>query len=130
MNEKQLANTEKKSDLSREATRTGERYISPAVDIYETEDGLTLVADVPGLSEKSLNISIDQGILTLEGEASAGIGEFQYREFAMSGYWRQFQLPETLDAEKARAEVKHGVLTLHLPKAEAAKPKRIAITVH
>jgi HSP20 family protein len=128
MNEKQLANT--KSDLSREATRTGEKYISPAVDIYETEDGLTLVADVPGLSEKSLNISIDQGILTIEGEATAGMGEFQYREFAMSGYWRQFQLPETLDAEKAHAEVKHGVLTLHLPKAEAAKPKRISITVH
>jgi HSP20 family protein len=128
MNEKQLANT--KSDLSRESTRTGEKYISPAVDIYETEDGLTLVADVPGLSEKSLNISIDQGILTIEGEATAGMGEFQYREFAMSGYWRQFQLPETLDAEKAHAEVKHGVLTLHLPKAEAAKPKRISITVH
>jgi len=130
MNEKQLTNTEKKSELSREATRTGERYISPAVDIYETDEGLTLVADVPGLSEKSLNISIDQGILTLEGEATAGMGEFQYREFAMSGYWRQFQLPETLDAEKAHAEVKHGVLTLHLPKAEAAKPKRITITVH
>lgn len=128
MNEKQLANT--KSDLSREATRTGEKYISPAVDIYETEDGLTLVADVPGLSEKSLNISIDQGILTIEGEATAGMGEFHYREFAMSGYWRQFQLPETLDPEKAHAEVKHGVLTLHMPKAEAAKPKRISITVH
>jgi HSP20 family protein len=128
MSEKQLAKTA--SDLSRETTRTGERFISPAVDIYETEDGLTLVADVPGLSEKSLSISIDQGILTIEGEAAAGIGDFQYREFAMSGYWRQFQLPETLDAEKARAEVKHGVLTLHLPKAEAAKPKRIAITVH
>ena len=128
MSEKQLAKTA--SDLSRETTRTGERFISPAVDIYETDDGLTLVADVPGLSEKSLNISIDQGILTIEGEAAAGIGDFQYREFVMSGYWRQFQLPETLDAEKARAEVRHGVLTLHLPKAEAAKPKRIAITVH
>jgi len=130
MSEKQLANTETASSPSRETTRAGERYISPAVDIYETEEGLTLVADVPGLSEKSLNISIDQGILTIEGDAAAGVGEYQYREFVMSGYWRQFQLPETLDAEKARAEVKHGVLTLHLPKAEAAKPKRISITVH
>jgi len=85
---------------------------------------------VPGLSEKSLNISIEQGILTIEGDAAAGVGDYQYREFVMAGYWRQFQLSETLDAEKARAEVRHGVLTLHLPKAEAAKPKRIAITVH
>ena len=130
MNEKQLVNNETSSALTREATRTGERYVSPAVDIFETEEGLTLVADVPGLSEKSLNISIDQGILTIEGDAVAGMGEFLGREFAMAGYWRQFQLPETIDAEKARAEVKHGVLTLHLPKAEAAKPKRIAITVH
>jgi HSP20 family molecular chaperone IbpA len=130
MSEKNLAHTQTSSALSRETTRTTERYISPAVDIYETEEGLTLVADVPGMSEKNLNISIDQGILTINGEATAGIGDFQYREFAMTGYWRQFQLPETLDAEKARAEVKHGVLTLHLPKAEAAKPKRIEITVH
>ncbi len=130
MSDKQLANSQTSPALSREATRTGERYISPAVDIFETEEGLTLVADVPGLSEKSLNISIDQGILTIEGQATAGMGDFLYREFAMTGYWRQFQLPESLDAEKARAEVKHGVLTLHLPKAEAAKPKRIAITVH
>ena len=130
MSEKNLANTSTSSALSRETTRTRERYISPAVDIYETEEGLTLIADVPGLSEKSLNISIEQGILTIEGEAATGAGNFQYREFVMGGYWRQFQLSETLDAEKARAEVKHGVLTLHLPKAEAAKPKRIAITVH
>jgi HSP20 family molecular chaperone IbpA len=130
MNEKQLANSNTSAKLSRESTRTNEHYISPAVDIYETEEGLTLVADVPGLNEKSLNISIDQGILTIEGDATAGMGDFLYHEFAMTGYWRQFQLPEILDAEKARAEVKHGVLTLHLPKAEAAKPKRIAITVH
>jgi HSP20 family molecular chaperone IbpA len=130
MSEKNLANSKSSSSLPRETTRTGDRYISPAVDIYETEEGLTLVADVPGLSEKNLNISIDQGILTIEGDATAGIGDFQYREFAMTGYWRQFQLPETIDAEKAQAKVKHGVLTLHLPKAEAAKPKRIAISVH
>jgi HSP20 family molecular chaperone IbpA len=45
----------------------------------------------------------------------------------MDGYWRQFQLPETFDASQARAEVRHGVLTLHIPKAEAARPRKIAI---
>lgn len=130
MNEKSLAKNETSSTRSREATRTGERYISPAVDIFETDDGLTLIADVPGLSDKTLDISIEQGILTIQGDAAAGAGEFKYREFAMAGYWRQFQLAETFDAAKAHAEVKHGVLTLHLPKAEAAKPKRIEVSVH
>ena len=130
MTEKNLTNTETSSALSRETTRNRDSYISPVVDIYETDEGLTLVADVPGLNEKSLSISVDQGILTIQGDASAGMGPSLHREFAMAGYWRQFQLPETLDAERARADVKHGVLTLHLPKAEAAKPKRIAITVH
>ena len=130
MTEKNLTNTETSSALSRETTRNRESYISPVVDIYETDEGLTLVADVPGLNEKSLSISVDHGILTIQGDASAGMGPSLHREFAMAGYWRQFQLPETLDAERARADIKHGVLTLHLPKAEAAKPKRIAITVH
>jgi HSP20 family molecular chaperone IbpA len=112
---------------SREATRAQTRYVTPPVDIIETEEGLTLVADVPGLDEKSLEISVDQGVLTLEGKAQFGSGELLWKEYAMDGYWRQFQLPETFDASKAKAEVKHGVLTLHLPKAEAAKPRKIAI---
>lgn len=130
MNEKILTNNETAAMVSRENTRTGERYLSPAVDIFETEDALTLIADVPGLTEKSLNISIEQGVLTIEGEAPAGIGTFQHREFVMAGYWRQFRLAETLDVEKAHAEVKLGVLTLQIPKAEAVKPKRIKVTVH
>lgn len=130
MNEKNIAKEETTSLGSRETTRTGERYISPAVDIFETDDGLTLIADVPGLSDKTLNINIEHGVLTIQGDAVAGLGDLKHREFAMAGYWRQFQLAETLDAAKAHADLKHGVLTLHLPKAEAAKPKRIEISVH
>ncbi len=130
MNDKNLAKSEASSIGAREATRAGERYISPAVDIFESDEGLTLIADVPGLSDKTLNISIEDGILTIQGDATTGVGDFKHREFAMAGYWRQFQLAETLDAAKAHAEVKHGVLTLHLPKAEKAKPKRIQISVH
>ena len=113
--------------VSREATRSGARYLAPPVDIFETEDGLTLVADVPGLDEKSLNISVDQGILTIEGKAALGAGDLLWREYAMDGYWRQFQLPDTFDVAKATAEVRNGIMTLHLPKAEAAKPRKIAI---
>ena len=126
MTEKNLT-INKEHPVSRETTRSGARYLTPPVDIVETEDGLTLVADVPGLDEQSLQISVEQGLLTIEGKASFGAGELLWREYAMDGYWRQFQLPDTFDADKARAEVRHGVLTLHLPKAEAAKPRKIAI---
>jgi len=130
MTEKNLANLKKTSALSREATRKNDQYISPVVDIFESEDGLTLVADMPGLDDKSLDISFDQGVLTISGEAPTGAGNFHYQEFAMAGYWRQFMLSDTFDVEKARAAIKHGVMTLSIPKAEAAKPKRIEVSVH
>jgi len=126
MTEKKIT-TSKDSTVSREATRSGARYLAPPVDIFETEDGLTLVADVPGLDERSVEISVDQGVLTLEGKAPFGAGELLWREYTMDGYWRQFQLSDTFDVTKAKAEVRHGVLTLRLPKAEAAKPRKIAI---
>ncbi|MDT8440240.1 MAG: Hsp20/alpha crystallin family protein [Desulfuromonadales bacterium] len=130
MTEKNLTTGSNQTASPMEATRSDRNYVRPAVDICETDQGLTLVADVPGLDEGSLEISVDQGILTIEGKAPAGSGEYLYREFNMAGYWRQFQLPDSLDAGKAKAEVRHGVLTLHLPKVEAAKPRRIEITAH
>ena len=130
MTDKNLAQMEKPTTLSRESTRKRDQYINPAVDIFESEDGLTLVADMPGLDEKSLDVSIEQGILTIKGDAPAGAGDFHYQEFAMAGYWRQFLLSDTFDAEKSKASIKNGVMTLRIPKAEAAKPKRIEVTVH
>lgn len=130
MSENKLANVESSSQLSRETTRKNDQYISPAVDIFETDEGLTLMADMPGLDEKSLDISIDQDVLTIKGDAPAGAGDFHYREFAMAGYWRQFILSDAFDAEKAEASIKQGVMTLKIPKAEAAKPKRIQVSVH
>ena len=130
MTEKNLANMEKPSVLSRENTRKNDQYISPLVDIFEAEDGLTLIADMPGLDDKSLDVSFDQGVLTISGDAPAGAGDFHYQEFAMAGYWRQFLLSDAFDVEKAKASIKHGVMTLEIPKAEAAKPKKIEVSVH
>ncbi len=126
MTEKKMT-VSKDQPVNREATRSGARYLAPPVDIFETEDGLTLVADVPGLDERSLEISVDQGVLTIEGKAPFGAGELLWREYAMDGYWRQFQLPDTFDVAKGKAEVRNGVMTLQLPKAEAARPRKIAI---
>jgi len=109
-----------------------ERFVAPAVDIYETDEGLTFIADVPGMNKDDLQVNIEKGILTIEGRAgSAHAGKRIYSEFAPAGYYRQFHLPELLDGDKTKAELHAGVLTLHLPKVEAARPKRIEIkTIH
>ncbi len=115
----------------REETRNAGKFIRPAVDIWETEEGLKLVADLPGVDKSGLSVDIDQGILTIEGKAGENRrGDAIFREFELASYYRQFQLPGELDTEKIAAELKNGVLTLHLPKSEAAKPRRIEITTH
>ena len=123
---------QKPGTVTKEETRNFEHYQTPAIDIYETDEGLTLIADVPGLAKDDLEINFDQGVLTLEGKAgSAPSGEKLFREFSVTGYYRQFRIPESIDPDKTSAELKDGVLTLQLHKAEAAKPKRIEVkTIH
>lgn len=105
-----------------------QNYATPTVDIYEQDSGLTLVADIPGVTSKNLHVDIDNGILTLEGDVEIALkGGPLLSEFALSGYYRQFRLPEHLDTDKVDAQLKDGVLTLSLPKAEAAMPKRIEV---
>ena len=114
---------------SREDTRSAERYLRPAVDIRETEEGLTIFADLPGVKKEGLEINIDKGVLTIDAKASpAPRGRELYREFELLNYYRQFQLPEIIDPDKTRADFANGVLALRLFKAEAAKPRRIEIT--
>ncbi|WP_432823320.1 Hsp20/alpha crystallin family protein [Trichloromonas sp.] len=106
-------------------------YVSPAVDIYETDNALTIVADLPGVNKEQLELATDRNILTIEGHAKTSADpNHLYREFGTAGYYRRFQLPENLDLDQTAAELKDGVLTLTLPKAAAAKPRRIEVTVH
>lgn len=119
---------DEKSVQSREETRASERYLKPAVDIIETENGLTLVADIPGATKGTLDINVDKGILTVNAPVSRCLpGRPVYTEFECAHYYRQFSIPETLDHEKAKADFSNGVLTLKVPMAEAAKPRKIEI---
>jgi len=119
---------DKNSVQTREETRASERYIKPAVDIIETEAGLTLIADIPGATKEALDVSVDKGILTVNATVSLSMpGRPLYTEFEFAHYYRQFAIPETLDHEKAKAELNNGILTLMIPLAEAAKPRRIEI---
>ncbi len=115
---------------AREETRSNEKYIRPAVNIIETEEGLILTADIPGASKEALDINVEKGILTISALAEHTMpGNPAYREFELANYYRQFTIPESLDHEKAKAEYVNGILTLRVPKAEVAKPKRIAVQV-
>ena len=110
---------------------SSEKYLRPAVDIFESEDKWTFVADMPGVAKGGLDLNIEQGVLSIRGRVEqAGRGDNIYHEFTMGSYFRQFQLPTEIDVEKADAAMKNGVLTLTLPKSEAAKPRRIEITMH
>ena len=99
--------------------------MAPAVDIYETQDELVFLADLPGVDESSLQLEVSRGVLTLEGEIQDGAADKQ------RSYYRQFTLSDRIDADAGKATMKDGVLTLRLPKSEAAKPKKIAVrTLH
>ena len=112
-----------------EGTRTHERYVAPPVDIYELPEGLVVMADMPGVSKDSLDIRVDNHILTIRGQASHVLsGEPIYREYELVHYFRQFELSDKVDQDKITADLKQGVLTLTLPKAEAAKPRKIAVS--
>ena len=111
-----------------EEIRTPGRVLVPAVDIFESIESLTLTADMPGVEKSGLDISLENGVLTINGKVeSEGRGWPILREFSSASYYRQFKLPNLLDGDKSFAELRNGVLTLVFPKSEAAKPKRIEI---
>lgn len=121
---------EEKNVKAREETRAGERYIRPVVDIIETEEGLTLVADIPGAAKESLDVNVEKGVLTISAPAVRTMpGRPVFKEFETAPYYRQFSIPEVLDHEKAVADYANGLLTLKIPKVAAAKPRKIEIKV-
>jgi HSP20 family protein len=104
---------------------------APPVDIHETDDALILKAELPGFSKDDVNVEIKDNTLTLKGQRQdeKEVKEEQYhrRERSYGSFQRTFMLPAIVDAEKATATYKDGVLELRLPKRETAKPKRIAV---
>jgi HSP20 family molecular chaperone IbpA len=115
---------------TREETRSSEKYIRPAVNIIETAAGLVLTADIPGASKDTLDVNVEKGILTISAPVVREMpGNQAYGEFELAPYYRQFSIPESLDHEKAKAELVNGILTLTVPLAEAAKPRKIEVKV-
>jgi len=131
MAEKTVAtNGQNQNAPSREGTRSQERYVTPPVDIYETAGGLVVKADLPGVEKENLDLQVENNLLTIRGKPThTTAGEAIYREYELVNFFRQFELNEKVDQTKISAELKHGVLTLQLPKAEEAKPRKIQVRV-
>jgi HSP20 family protein len=121
--EKQVAETEA------ERTRDRPAFV-PRADIYETEEAIVVVADMPGVGEDSLDITLEKGVLTLNGavepEAPEGYS-LSYAEYRVGDYVRSFSLSDEIDQEAIEATLKDGILRLTLPKVTEARTRKIAV---
>ena len=116
------------------ATRVDEARpaLMPPVDVFEDGAGITLLADLPGVPREKLNIQVEADTLTIEAEmdlAAAPGMEVNHAEVGLARYRRVFNLSKELDATQVAAELKNGVLSLRIPKAAHAQPRRIEIRV-
>ena len=133
-----MTNTESKALEAREKaevttpaedTRPGLTF-TPPVDIFETDEGLTLLADLPGVKAEDLMIDLREGVMSLSGDAQPPEGPDEVdvlREYQTGKYHRKFNLSDVIDQSKIEAELKDGVLRLNVPKIEAAAPRKIAV---
>jgi HSP20 family molecular chaperone IbpA len=112
-----------------ERTRGGNVY-RPHVDILEDRDELTLLADLPGARNGDIDIHFEDGVLTIQGKVEPRYAEnaaFLLCEYGIGDFHRTFRVSEQVDANRIHAEFADGVLIVHLPKAEAAKPRKIEV---
>ncbi len=132
MTENQSMEVQEKQELLEKEEKTiPARYFVPYTDIYETEEGLTLVVEMAGVEKTDIDISIEANVLQIEGRIDlSSYSEMKpvYTEYNVGHYNRKFSLPDAIDQSKISAEMEDGVLTLRLPKAEKAKPRRIEIS--
>lgn len=130
--ESTLETAESPAETGLERTRDG-RYYRPNVDILEMPDELLLLADMPGVKSDEIDVRFEDGELTIHGPAAARQKpetNYLLMEYGVGDFYRTFRVSEQIDAAKIRAEYSDGVLRLHLPKVEAAKPRKIKVKVH
>jgi len=129
MNEVATTNAPQRTDVTHREPTRGQLYYTPAVDIVETEHELTLYADMPGVAADGVDLRYEKGELVLHGKAAGRhAGKALLLAEAPAGdYYRVFTINESIDAARIEAEFKDGVLVVHLPKAEEARPRQISV---
>ncbi len=131
MAEKQELQVQQKREIeNKQEATTPVRMFVPASDIYENQDQLTVILEMPGVDRDHIDLRVEDGVLSVTGnldfEKYKGLQPL-YTEYNVGNYKRSFRLSSAIDQSKIKAELKDGVLTLVLPKAEKAKPKTIQV---
>jgi HSP20 family protein len=126
----QLQVQKKREHEKREETTIPARVFLPTSDIYETQDALTVILEMPGVEKSNVNVSVEDGLLHVDGRLD--LSKYQglqplYTEYNIGHYSRSFQLSSKIDQSKIEAALKDGVLSLTLPKVEEAKPRTISV---
>jgi HSP20 family protein len=135
-----MAHSTGTTDITTQATKDvetrrpgAEITLSPPVDICETDDGITLLADMPGVSGDRLNVRVEGNALVIEGDAQLDLPEGiqpLYADVRSTRYCRNFGLSTELDTENIDAKLTNGVLTLRIPKRAELRPRKIEVQVH
>lgn len=113
-----------------ERSRYSEAALTPPVDVFEDASGITLYADLPGVSRDKLNLQVEADTLTIEGESALAVPEglqSSHTEVGLARFRRVFTLSKELDTGKVSAELANGVLKLSIPKAQHAQARRIEV---
>ena len=126
----EIKKTDKELATGRGESTRGVPNFIPQVDIYEDKNGITVLADMPGVDKEGVNIDLKEDQLTINGKVSLADNKemFLHKEYEVGNYFRQFTVSDVIDREKITAKMADGVLTLTLPKAQKAVPKKIAVT--
>lgn len=127
---KEVTQTAEKTPAETPETTSGARIYRPLTDIVETGDGVTLMLEMPGVSGDDVDITLEKRVLTIRGRVQPTDPEklqLAYAEYGEGDFERSFTLSDDFDPEKIDASIAHGVLTVTLPRAAEAQPKKIAV---
>jgi len=125
-----LQTQEKKELVSKDETTVPVRYFVPTTDIFETEDALTVVMEVPGVNKEAVDISVENEVLKIEAKIDPSKYDGMeplYTEYNVGHFARSFMLSNKIDREQISANLEDGVLTLTLKKAKEATPRKISV---
>ena len=131
MAQQELQVQQKREVEKRQESTIPSRVFLPVTDIFETDQALTVVLEMPGVSKESVEVGVENDVLTINGQIDFSKYEGLqplYIEYNIGNYSRSFQISSKIDQDGIKAELKDGLLTLVLPKAEKAKPRRISLT--
>jgi HSP20 family molecular chaperone IbpA len=129
--EQELQVQQKREVQQKQESTIPSRQFMPVTDIFETDQALTLMLEMPGVKKESVDVQVENDVLTISGRIDFSKYEGLqpvYTEYNVGDYARSFQISSKLDQAKIKAQLNDGVMTLVLPKAEKAKPRKISVS--